>query len=127
MNIIKITENEWTFTFVCDYHNTHAGFAHDCNLFIDTLNNHSVFMTSAHCYYYNRTWECWTYQTVCITAINNLIHERIDILKRDFLRDHGYKILTKKRAPEFNILLEKDITLKAYNACKNDLQTKKYY
>lgn len=93
MKKIDITVDNKTYTFICEWHNTRSGFAHDCTLFI---NNSEV--TTAHCYYINRTWEVYQYQTVCLCALNNEIQRYIDYKKARFMEANNYKRLTAARA-----------------------------
>ena len=103
MTIKNIRINDTLYTFVCDYRNTRNGFAHDCTLFI-----HNIEQTRASCFYINRTWEWYTYQTVMLSTIDNLLTERSEQLKNTFKNEHGYKKLTAKRKSEFDELLKSD-------------------
>ena len=58
------------FRFVCESLPTRSGFKHVATLF----ENGDIYPTeSATCYYYNRTWECWCYQTVCREVVHKII------------------------------------------------------
>lgn len=97
MKKIDIKINNQTFTFICSARDTRTGFAHDCTLFI---NDNEI--TTSHCYYINRTWERWSYQSVCIESVNNLITDRRERLKNAFMDKNGYKKLTYKRKAIFD-------------------------
>lgn len=56
-------------TLVCDSRSTRVGFAHDCNGFI----NDFQFCDKASIHYYNRTWECYTYQSVILKYLNECL------------------------------------------------------
>ena len=116
MDIITINENDNNFQFVCNSRSTRNGFAHDCNLLIDGIEK-----TDAHCYYYNRTWERWCYQSVCLEAINNLIDEYIERKKTLFMEDRNYKKLTAKRKKEFDEMRKLWPYLKVLEAVKANL------
>lgn len=66
MRIIEKNANGYNFKFVCESRNTRNGFAHDCTLFINGNEYEKV-----SCFYLNRTWEEYQYQTVCKKAIDN--------------------------------------------------------
>ena len=119
MDIKKVNVNDKEFEFVCGYHNTRDGFAHDCTMFINGTK-----YNTAHCYYLNRTWERWSYQTVCLKAISNEIAEHLNLRSRLFKDEHGYKNMTKKRMIEFEDTLKDDTYLTDLKACYADL--KKY-
>ncbi len=121
MKIIKIEkkayDKTYTFEFICDWHDTRGGFAHDCNLFINNMEK-----TVSHCYYINRTWEVYTFQSVCMNAICNVINEWIDKARNAYCDTHGYKRMTQKRKTDFNDLISHDDYLNMLKSVKDDLQ-----
>lgn len=119
MNIIKIECNGTRFEFVCNSRGTRSGFAHDCNLFI----NDSREQTS-HCYYYNRTWECWRYQSVCIDAINQEIEWYTNRIMEQWKGEHEYKKMTKSRKTEFDEYLQGLKYIQTLKQCKQELKDK---
>lgn len=90
-----------TFTFVCESRNTRNGFAHDCNLFVNGYNDFS-----ATCYYLNRTWEKYRYQSVMRRAVANMREYYIDCIKCGFMYEHDYSRLTAKRRIELNAVID---------------------
>lgn len=125
MNIKRINVNGYDFEFVCDYHDTHSGFAHDCTLFIDK-DKKPLSKSAAHCYYYNRTWESWTYQTVCIETVNKGIDYITSRLMRIFKENRNYKIMTQKRRADFENSIKNNEYLNALRACKDKLINRIY-
>lgn len=93
MRIIRINKGEKEFMFVCSSRDTRSGFAHDCTLFINNVQK-----AEATCYYINRTWEVYQYQTVCLCALDNEIKRYIDYKKARFMEANNYKRLTAARA-----------------------------
>ena len=73
MKIITINTKEHNFVFVCNSEDTSSGFKHVCTLFINNIEQNT-----ATCYYYNRNWEKYDFQTVCIKAIDNIINDYIN-------------------------------------------------
>ena len=116
MKTIKIKINGKEYLFICSARNTRTGFAHDCHLLINGVDK-----MESHAYYINRTWEVYTYQTVCLKSIDLLIQDRSDILKDRFMESHGYKKLTQKRAAIFASELEKDQTIMEFKAVRDKL------
>lgn len=97
--------------FVNDSRGTRSGFAHDTTLFING------YREAEHtCHYLNRTWECYTYQTVMKCAVRDAIDSRTVNLKYYFMRDKGYQKLTAKRKEEFEAVCKKDPEIKLFNA-----------
>lgn len=119
MRKININYDNSLFEFICDTEDTRSGFKHVCNLFINNIH-----ATAATCYYYNRTWESWDYQTVCIAAVNNLMNEYIEQKKDQFKALHNYSRMTKKRANEFTEHLKNCSRYNMLTAVKDNLQYK---
>lgn len=84
------------FTLECESWSTRSSWGHEV-----TLYKNAVKIGRAKVRYYNRTWECYQYQT----AIKNVIHDAIEKIKEDvkkaFLSLHNYKVMTKKRAAAY--------------------------
>ena len=116
MEIRKIKVNEKEYEFVNSSRWTRNGFAHDTTLFINGYAE-----TEHTCHYLNRTWECYTFQTVMFGAIRNLIDYRETYLTKQFKTDKGYTKLTAKRKEELKPILENDSLLKEYKAVKECL------
>ena len=122
MRIFQINEGEDNYQFINSCRDTRTGFAHDCTLFINGSEQ-----TEAHCYYINRTWEVYDYQSVCIKAINNLIKDFIKQNKAAYLQLNNYKILTHKRAEDLMDQLQKTPKYKSLTACRDALLNNIYY
>lgn len=97
--------------FVNQYRSTRSGFAHDTTLFIDGYRR-----AEATCHYLNRTWECYTYQTVMKEAVYELIAREKEIVKDTFKRAKGYQKLTKARQQELEEVYKTNEELKFLNA-----------
>ena len=121
MRTINIKVNDTDYEFICDSRGTRYGFAHDCHLMVDCVER-----AIAHCYYLDRTWERWDYQTVCIKAIDELINTLADRKKSQFKADKGYKRMTAKRELEFNEILKCSPDLHNLKVCKEQLQNNLY-
>lgn len=111
MRIIKKEVNGNEYMFVCKTWYRSNAWGHKCTLFV----NKNEYEKES-CRYYNRTWECYTYQSVCIGCIQKLIQKLIEREKHCFKRDHGYKRLTKKRNECLEKKLEKNDRLNELKA-----------
>ena len=81
--------------FVNQSRSTRHGFAHDTTMFVDGRE-----MTSATCHYLNRTWECYQYQSVMLSAVNEMIRS-VERSNENLLKDiHGWKKMTPSRKEE---------------------------
>lgn len=96
MEIKKMSINGHHFEFVCEWRSTRSGFAHDCTLFEDGSE-----IATYTCNYYNRTWECYAYQTVMKSAVNSLRTREKNIALNYWKRTKNIKRLTKERKAEF--------------------------
>ena len=121
MKVIKINTHEHELEFICTSRNTRTGFAHDCTLFINGYEE-----TTAHCYYINRTWERWTYESVCVEAVDMLIKDYRERERRAWLDLNGFKKMTQKRTLEFNTELELKPHYQMLKACKTELMSNLY-
>ena len=77
--------------FYCESRNTRNGFAHDASLFID-----NDYIGKASCYYLDRTWEHWSFQSVCLNVTDIEITYREERLKDDYRMKNGLKRISKK-------------------------------
>lgn len=121
MRTINIKVNNTNYEFICESRDTRYGLAHDCYLMIDCVEK-----SIAHCYYLNRTWERWTYQSVCCQAVYNLIESITDREKEFFKREHDYKKMTAKRKVEFEETLKHSKTLNDLNTVMKNLKDNLY-
>lgn len=121
MKLITMTVNGKRVEFVCDSRNTRHGFAHDASMFVDGRHE-----SKGHCYYLNRTWESWTYQSACLTAANNAESYWTDRLLQAFKWTHGIKRMTAKRREEFEKELNENEDIKLYRAIIDDLRKNSY-
>lgn len=103
--------------FVNQSRSTRHGFAHDTTLFIDDLER-----SNNSCYYLNRTWECYKYQTVMRGAVRKLIDTRRVVLEERFKDYNGYKKMTPKRREEFEGYIADDSFLNTYNAIMDKIE-----
>lgn len=119
MKIIRIDEGVKEFMFVCTSRDTRSGFAHDCTLFINNVEK-----SEATCYYINRTWEVYQYQTVCLCALNNVISDYIHLMKERYMQANNYKRMTAARAEDFEKTISDNIYLNTLKTVKDQLHNK---
>ena len=104
MSTIKeFSVNDHKYTFYCNSRSTRYGFAHDAELF-----DNGYLRCKASCFYLNRTWECYTYQSVMKKAVSNAIDSILSTMKYDYLSVNGYERMTAKRKEDFENVYLKD-------------------
>ena len=100
MRILKNKKND--IEFVCESYGTRNGFNHKATMFV----NGSEF-ESATCHYINRTWECYTYQSVILSCINKVIEWAKGRIEMDYRNKNNVSRLTKARKEELeNLVME---------------------
>ena len=116
MDIKKFLVNGKEYMFVNSYRNTRSGFAHDTTLFINGVEE-----VENTCHYLNRTWECYTYQTVMMGAVRELINDRRNYLERKYKEDNGFSKLTDKRRSALEDIFTADNILNEYEEAMKKL------
>lgn len=96
MEIRKILVDGVEYEFVCAYSNTRSGFKHSVSLFKDNCQ-----VSEGVCHYINRTWECFSYQTAMLQAIQNKLDDIREQLLYYFKLTNNYTKLTVVRKQEF--------------------------
>lgn len=96
MEIRKVLVNGIEYEFICTYSNTRSGFKHSASLF---ENNYQI--SEGVCHYINRTWECFSYQTAMLTAVQNELDRIREQLLYYFKCDNNYTKLTANRKQDF--------------------------
>lgn len=106
MEIRKIKVNGREYQFVNSSRNTRTGFAHDTTLFIDGRE-----YGRATAIYYNRTWECYQYQTVMKRCIDEMIENNYKDYVEMYKADNDIKRLTaeKREQMETEFYKQKEI------------------
>ncbi len=118
MEIKRFTKrNLKKFEFVNDYGYTRYGFHHDTTLF-----ENGVKIATHRCNYINRTWECYTYQTVMLCAVDDLIAEKRDEIIENYKRTNNIKRLTKDKKALAEKEVAKDKRIKELKALQKELR-----
>lgn len=121
--MIISVNNDMEFIFNSRSRATKHGFAHDCTLSIfDNNDQWNYEQRKATCYYLNRTWESYRFQSVHIAAINRFIEQRKDELLYNYKYKNNIKRMTKKRLIDFEQIAENDIELALYKTVRHAIQ-----
>ena len=99
------------FTLVCESWSTRNSWGHEVTLY----KNEFAKIGRAKLRYYNRTWECYQYQSAIHYVISQAINDIKEAAKITFKELHKYKVITKKRAAEFAKYLAQDPEYVRYN------------
>lgn len=111
MDIKKININGKEYEFVNESYNTRNGFGHRSRLFVNGCDK-----GEARCTYYNRTWECYQYQTVMLKVMRQLCDCRQNHLDSEYRNEHNIKRMTEKHKIALGDIWAKDELLNEYKA-----------
>ena len=103
--------------FSNSWRGTRSGFMHETELYIN-----SCHVMAARCYYINRTWERYSYQSVMLEAVHKLQEEETEREKRRFKQIHGMKNLMERHKPAFMEFLANSEKLTFYKKIEEALR-----
>jgi hypothetical protein len=83
------------YQFVNNYRSNRSGFVHETTLL---KNGYEIAKSKAQ--YYNRTWECYTFQSVMQRCVSNLINEKLNRYINLAKQRYNIKRLTKDKKEE---------------------------
>ena len=92
MDITKKSVNGNEYEFVNNFRGNYSGFVHESTLF---RNGRMIGQNKIQ--YYNRTWECYTYQSVMKGLVHELLESCKEAHKNAWKADHGIKRLTEAK------------------------------
>ena len=95
MEIRKIKANGNEYQFVNSSRGNRSGFVHETTLF---KNDYEI--ADYKCQYYNRTWECYTYQTVMRCCVDAEIKREYDRFINKYKDQHNIKRMTAEKRAE---------------------------
>ena len=87
---------EINFNFICQSVGNRSGFKHETE-----LHSNGGYYGTAKCQYYNRTWECYSFQSVILKLTDNLLENEKSYLKDRFKKENNIQKITKKRTAAF--------------------------
>lgn len=117
MGLYQLTIDGKEIVFINTWRGTRSGFMHETELHIDGWR-----AAAARCYYINRTWERFSYQSVMLEAVHKLQAEETAREKAHFLRLNGYKNLMQHRKPAFMEYLAENKNLSFYKKLEEALR-----
>ena len=117
MRMHKLTIEGKEIMFLNNWRGTGSGFLHETELYINSWQ-----ASAARCYYINRTWERYTYQSVMLQALHKLQEEETDREKNRFRQQHGIKSIMARHKPALAEQLEKSETLSFYKKIEEALR-----
>lgn len=92
MSITKKSINNNEYTFVNRSLSNRSGFVHETELY-----QNDRFIGAYRIQYYNRTWECYQFQSVMRGVLNTIIGEEFEAFKTNWKRYNNVKRLTKQK------------------------------
>ena len=95
MSITKKSINNNEYMFINHSRGNRSGFVHETELYCNDR-----FIGAYRIQYYNRTWECYQFQSVMRGVLNTIIGEEFENFKTNYKRYHNIKRLTKAKHDE---------------------------
>ena len=92
MDIVRKIINGNEYIFYNSFRGNRSGFVHETELY---KNNYNIGWNKMQ--YYNRTWECYTYQSVMKGLVSSLMESAMEEFKNAWKESHGIKRLTKEK------------------------------
>ena len=104
-------------TFINTWKGTRSGFQHETELYID-----GRYVSAARCYYINRTWERYSYQSVMLQAVHKLQETEIEREKQLFRNLMGIKNIMPRHKELFAAHLATSRILSFYKKIEGALR-----
>ena len=117
MRMHKLNIDGKEIMFLNNFRGTGSGFMHETELYIDGWR-----AAAARCYYINRTWERYSYQSVMLEAVHKLQEEETDREKRRFRQQHGIKNIMQRHKPALEEYLAGNEILTFYKKIEEALR-----
>lgn len=92
---VKKNVNGNEYMFINSFRGNRSGFVHETELY---RNDRLIGKNKAQ--YYNRTWECYTYQSVMKSLVYGLMEDCREAYKNAWKNEHNVKRLTEARKAE---------------------------
>lgn len=94
-----------------------SGFVHESTVFL-----HGVEIISNKVQYYNRTWECFEFQTSMSGAVHKLLDMATARLTKKFKQENNIKRLTEKTKKQLENIIQDDEAVKEYNLMLKEIR-----
>lgn len=117
MTVRKINVNGKEYEFVNNSRSNRSGFVHESTLLVNGVEKDTI-----KCQYYNRTWECYQYQSAMQSLMYQLKNRRYDKLKAEYKAKNNVKRMTAKHNEIFDVIIKDDPLMNEYNAVKKELE-----
>ncbi len=117
MRMHKLSIEGREITFLNNCRACPSGFMHETELFIDGWQ-----AAAARCYYINRTWERYAYQSVMLEAVHKLQQQETEREKNRFRQLHGIKNIMSRHKPALDEQLENSKDLLFYKKIEGALR-----
>lgn len=121
VKVFKDGQHVANFGFEAIYRSYNYGFTHEVNMFYSMFEVDRTGHNSSKATYYNRTWECYEYQSCISGCLYNLLEEVKKEIKDRIKEKNGWKKLTEDRKKTVEEAIEQDETIKIIKAVKEEV------
>lgn len=117
---MEIRELSNGFKFVNNSRGNRSGFVHETTL----LSNNGLEVGTYKIQYYNRTWECYQYQTVMRSCIHDIIEKRKENFIKLAKEQYNIKRLTKEKRKQAEAVFENMEQIKELRKMYEELENR---
>lgn len=117
MRIHKLSIDGKEIIFINNCRSCPSGFVHETDLFIDGWQ-----AADARCYYINRTWERYAYQSVMLEAVHKLQEWEMEREKCRFRQQNGIKNIMERHKSALEDQLKNNEDLLLYKKIEGALR-----
>ena len=117
MGLYRLSIEGQEVTFINTWKGTRSGFQHETELYIDGRH-----VSAARCYYINRTWERYSFQSVLLEAVHKLQEAEIEREKQLFRNLMGIKNIMPRHKTAFSEHLKESKNLSFYKQIEEALR-----
>lgn len=118
MNMFKFkNESIQKYEIVNNSRGNRSGFVHESTIFL-----HGVEIITNKVQYYNRTWECFEFQSSMSGAIYKLLDMATDRITKQFKQQNNIKRLTEKTRTQLEDLIQNDEAYKEYKLMLKEIK-----
>lgn len=118
--IYRANVNGKNFSFICDAWDTRDGFAHGCELW-DFDEWHKI--SSGKCFYLNRTWESYRFQSAMIMAVQHAESQVRSRIRGFVLTEYGWQKITAKRRELLEDVYSKNAELQTLELLESKIKS----
>lgn len=114
MELKNFKVNGDEFVFICEEYSNSREWGHKVELQRKGFSGGYITLERAKIRYYNRTWECYRFQTAMLKAVRQYIDGLEKILETDYREEHNITRMSAKHREALNEIIKNNGSIKIY-------------